>query len=261
MRCVVPIAFIALVLCQPGGAHAEAAHAIETQLGAGSLSVREDVLVSYAFTGPAPTLAGAYRATWDAHCFEVGLKAAFGLLFTREGELGADAAHELYAQSMHRVLDAARRTLRLGPSLRYAHDLAYLYEWDDAHGYWLASLMLGAHGKHRERLSARHDLELGVELGLLGIASRPPARRLNKQDALNHAGFYFDRLGSDPSFAWFVDTLQLRVSALIRFVRPGRALGAGWGVGYESRLSRASDPAPITIWYNGLLASYVWSSR
>lgn len=254
-------AFVTLCLAPLGLVHADAAHAVEAQLGLGSLSLRDDVLVSYAFTGPATVLGARYRSSWDSHAVEVGLKVAFGVLFTREGELGADAAHELYARSSHRVLDAARRTLRVGPSLRYAHDLAYLAEWDDAHGYWLATLMFGAHGEHRERLSVRHDLELGLELGLLGLSSRPPARRLNKQDALNHPSFYFNRFGADPDFASLADTLQLRLSALVRLVRPGRAIGAGWGVGYESRLSWAHDPAPIAIWYNGLLASYVWSSR
>lgn len=254
-------AFIALCLVPRGVVQADAAHAVEAQLGVGSLSVRDDVLVSYAFTGPTTVLGARYRSSWDRHALELGLKVAFGVLFTREAELGAVAAHELYARSSHRLLDAVRRTLRIGPTLRYSHDLAYLVEWDDAHGYWLATLLLGAHGDHRERLSARHDLELGLELGLLGLSSRPPARRLNKQDALNHPSFYFDRLGAGPDFAWLADTLQLRLSALLRLVRPGRAIGAGWGVGYESRFSWAHEPAPIAIWYNGFIASYVWSSR
>lgn len=232
---------------------------VESRFGLGSLSVRDDLLVPYAFTGPALAIAGAYALMKGPHVFDVALDFGTAPAWTRAGDPGLQTRYALAAMYNVAVHAGPRRSTWAGAFVRFSHDLAYLLSWDDAHGYWLDALMVGPALRHTEQPWRGVALELQADLGLLGLASRPPARRLNKQDALTKVRYHFNRLAQTPEFAWLGETTLLRAEALLRWRPREKPWGSGAGLGLETQLTRARDPQPLTVWYVGILGSYARS--
>jgi hypothetical protein len=96
-----------------------------------------------------------------------------------------------------------------------------------------------------------------AELALFGVASRPPSYRANKQDALTHARFHFDRLDGGEPF-WLLDVQLARLEALLRWRAHGAPFGSGFGLGAFARFARAREPEPYAALYAGLLLDYGW---
>jgi hypothetical protein len=229
---------------------------VESRLGLGSLSMREDLLVPYAFTGPALAFGAGYGLMKGAHGLDLSLDFGMAPAWTRAGDPGLHARYALGAAYNVLIYARARRSSWLGAVARFNHELASLVSWDDAHGYWLDALMVGPALRHTEQPWPGLALELQTEVGLLGLSSRPPARRLNKQDALTKVRYHFNRLAQQPEVAWLGNTTLLRAEAVLRWRAREQAWGNGAGVGLETRLARASDPQPLTLWYVGVLGSY-----
>jgi hypothetical protein len=246
------------LLALPAGAQT-VTQRVETRLGLGSLSMRDDLLVPYAFTGPALAFMGGYAVMKGPHTFDVVLDFGMAPAWTRAGDPGMHARYSLSALYGFAVYAHPRRGTWAGALVRFSHDLAVLSSWDDAHGYWLDALMFGPALRHAEQPWPKAALELQTDVGLLGMASRPPARRLNKQDALTKVRYHVNRLAQKPEFAWLGDTTLLRAEALLRWRPRAKPWGSGAGVGLETRLARARDPQPLTVWYVGILGSYARS--
>jgi len=249
-----------IVVCPRAPVLAEPLHQrIEGRFSAGVLSVRDDLLVPYAFTGPELNLGASYGLWRDRHAFELRIEAGSAGIWTRAKEPGIYVHYEISASFSECAYADARRALWIGALLRAGHELAYLAAWDDAHGYWLDAIMLGPSLLHAERLSAGLVLELSGDLSLIGAATRPPARRLNKQDALSHGSYHFDRLAEVPMLAWVGQTSLARATALVRWRSAVAQLASGFGLGLESRIAHARKPEPYTSWYLGVVGSFAWS--
>ncbi len=232
---------------------------IEGRFSVGALSTRDDLLVPYAFTGPGLSLGASYGLWRDRHAFDLRIEAGSAGIWTRAREPGLYVHYEISASFSECAYADARRALWIGALVRASHELAYLAAWDDAHGYWLNAIVLGPSLLHAERLSDGLVLELSADLSLIGAASRPPNRRLNKQDALTHGSYHFDRLTEDPALAWIGQTTFARATALVRWRSAVAQLASGFGLGLESRIAHARWPEPYTSWYLGVVGSFPWS--
>ncbi len=257
-----------LVLCvtglmasamQPRMARAEdasgAANRFELLAWASAVSTRDDTLVPLAFTGPALALGARYGYAARRHAFDAELRAGFGVLWNRFGHVAAQIFHGLSAGYAYALSDGAQR-LALGGALRFDTDVAYLASWDDAHGYWLSALSLWPYVHDARPLGGFAWLESRAGFALFGLASRPPAYRANKQDALPHPGYYFDRIGQSPRWVGPLQVQAIELELLARFRRHRDAAGSGLGLGLRVRFARASDPAPFATLYTGAVVSY-----
>jgi hypothetical protein len=228
---------------------------LDLRFAAGVASVRENLLTPLAATGPAVEL--ATRFAWSALRLRVEADARLGLaaLFDRLGEGSPTAHHELgVAVLARRPVDAALDAgLSFGGVARLASDVTYFEPWDDAHAYWLAVASLGPAVRYARALPNGRWLVARADVTLVALASRPPARRLNKQDAQNHVSYYFDRLGQDPSWVapWGLQQGRAEL-ALCSATAEGRAEHGRWTFGAEVRFSRAAEPRPYDNLYYGL---------
>lgn len=253
------LCFVALAFA-PSGTLAEPVYQrLEGRASAGAVSLREDLLVPYAFTGPEFNVGASYGIARGRYAFDLSIEFGPAPVWTRAKDSGIYVHNEIAASYHECAYVSARRAFWIGALVRSSHEFAYLASWDDAHGYWLDAIMLGPSLRHAERVSAEHVLELIGDFSVMGAASRPPARRLNKQDALTRGVYHFDRLGEDTKLAWIGQTSFARATGLVRFRREVERFGSGFGLGLETRIAHAKRPQPYTSWYMGVLLSFPWS--
>jgi hypothetical protein len=246
--------------CAPSRVWAEPLYQrIEGRASAGALSVREDLLVPYAFTGPEFNVGASYGLSRGRYAFDLSIEFGTSPVWTRAKDSGLYLHNEIAISYHECAYVSARRALWIGALVRSSHEFAYLASWDDTHGYWLDAIMIGPTLRHAERVSAAHVLELIGDFSVMGVASRPPARRLNKQDALTQGAYHFDRLGENPKLAWLGQTSFARATALLRFRSEVERFGSGLGLGLEARVAHAKRPQPYTSLYMGVLFSFPWS--
>jgi len=259
MRRASAFAFLALTTGVPAGAVAQARRSpqrIELRVAIDSLSVREDGLVPLAFTGPALALGARYGVALQRHVFDAQLDLGFGMLFNRFGHMAAQIEHGLALGYGYDLCEEPASVIAPGAALRTDTNVAYLASWDDAHGYWLASVGLWPRLDYARPLTSSAQLESRAKLMLVGVASRPPPYRQNKQDAMTHVGYYFDRIGHSPRWLSPLTVQAIELEAQVRFRDSRVSLGRGWGVGGEARFARARDPKPYTSLYLGIVGSY-----
>jgi hypothetical protein len=235
-------------------AHGET-HVLDGMLGVGQSSARDDLLIPLAFTGPAVGLGARYALAAGPHRAEAELQLGIGVLQTR--------FHQQAEQLSHGLAVGYRRELasgfELGGIVRWHDELSYLESWDDAHGYWLSQLVLGASARHVATLASRLVLETRAELALVGIAARPPGRRLNKQDALTHVSYHLDRLGDGTHAAWIGNLQSTRLESIVRLRSGTRPAGAGVGIGVFASFARDSAAVePYTLLTAGVTCRWGW---
>ena len=247
---------IAACIAVPIGARAQT-HVVEAGLPITSASARDDLLVPLASTGGGVGLLGRYRLGIDSERVEAELALGAAVLFDRFDNAAVQLPYSFALAYAHVVQRSGLTMTQLGVTLRWQTELSYFEAWDDAHGYWLSMLALGPNLRHAYGVARHVTLETRAELALIGLASRPPSYRRNKQDAVTHAEYYVDRIeGNEPFWLWDVQAVQLE--ALLRARAPGATYGTGFGAGVLARLARASDPEPYAALYLGLLFAYGW---
>lgn len=232
-------------------------HVLEAAIPISSASARDDLLVPVAATGLLLGLASRYRLGLASERFEAELGLSAAIMFDHYGNAAVQIPHTLALGYAHVVQRSASALMMLGVNARWSTEISYFAAWDDAHGYWLSMLALGPTMRHAATIGQSVVLETGAELALLGLSSRPPRYRFNKQDALTQPGYYLDRLGDAEPF-WLWDVQALRVEALLRARTSHAAYGTGFGAGGYARLARASEPEPYTVLYVGVLLDYGW---
>jgi hypothetical protein len=234
-----------------------ARNAISVSLVAGSTSARDDTLTPLAFTGPTSGLALRYARRLGPGWVEGDARGELGVLFNRFGHQAFQLHYELggaYLQPVARLTEGA---VALGGVARAINDLSYLASWDDAHGYWLAAATLGPAVRGSVPLGPRARLEWGGDVTLLAVASRPPERRLNKQDALTHLDYFVGRVADDPHLATPLSLQQGRLEVAVR--RAGAPDVGKWRLAGELRFARHGGPQPYLAVYTGLAVARAWS--
>lgn len=247
---------IAVCSAAPLGARAQS-HVVEAGLAVTSASARDDLLVPLTSTGSGLGLLGRYRLGIGSERFEAELALGAAVMFDRFDNPAIQLPYSVALAYAH-VMQRSRTTMtQLGATLRWQTEISYFEAWDDAHGYWLSLLALGPSLRHAYSLASNLALESRAEVALLGIASRPPSYRWNKQDALPHAEYYVDRI-EDGEPVWLWDVQALSIEAVARVRTASATYGTGFGAGAVTRLARASDPAPYAALYIGVLLDYGW---
>ena len=238
-----------------GAAAQGQAHVVQGWATLGSTSARDDLLVPLAFTGPAVGLGARYSLAAGRQRADVELQLGIGLLHNRFDHQAEQLAHGLAAGYRYTLPNGSE----LGGIARWHDELSYLESWDDAHGYWLSQLVVGATARDTRMLSSAMALETRAELALLGVVSRPPGRRTNKQDALTHFGYHVDRLGDGARLGWIGNTQSLRIESIARFRAAGRPAGTGLGIGLFAAIARTTvAPEPYMVLVGGVMCGFGW---
>lgn len=262
--CAVVALWCAAALAAPGGAPAnpppaaQIRHALGVRLGLRATSVRDDLLVPLAFSGPGLAVGASYqglvgRGTLDAR-FEFDVSA----VENRFGHEGGTLAHALAVGYLLPVHAAGAWRFSAGAVVGESTDSLYLESWDDTHGYWLGILYLGAAASGAGALSASWQLETRVELALLGTAGRPEEFRRTKQEPLADVSFHVVHPHEDGRVfgPWNVQLLRLDVAARRRSSGDGAA--RGWSFGLQGRFARAGFPQTIIVLEGVVYAARAW---
>ncbi|HEX2880834.1 MAG TPA: hypothetical protein VHO25_14985 [Polyangiaceae bacterium] len=237
---------------------AQAKQALNLRLDMGIASFREDLLVPLAFSGPGIHLGVSYELRGSQHGFQADLSLGAAYAWNRFEHAALGLNHELGLGYIHLLDRGESCAWWLGAELRDETHLHFIESWDDAHGYWLASWSLGPIVEHERKLWSSGWLETRTELGLVGLMSRPPAYRLNKQDALTHIDYHFNRSFASPEWFSPLDVQLVRLSALLRFRKGNQHQGKGFGLGLEFQFARAKEPQPAASMYSGARLAYGW---
>jgi hypothetical protein len=257
VRSIARFALAASLVSHGAMAHAQMDHTLTLRWDFGLASFREDLLVPLAFSGIGTHLGGGYELRGRRHGFEADLSLGAAYALNRFDHRALGLNHELGLGYIHALARSDSCSWWLGVGLRDETHLHLIESWDDAHGYWIASWALGPILHHDRQLWARGWLEARGEAGLFGLISRPPEYRFNKQDALTHVDFHFNRSFDAPEWFSPLDAQLLRLSALVRF-RSSTHHGQGLGLGVDFRFARAANPLPAATMYSGLRLAYGW---
>ena len=223
-------------------------HALGIGVGLRGDAVREDLLVPLAFAGPGVRLLSAYRGRLGPGVLSVRADLGLAFLWNRFGHMAATLDYGAEAAWTVRFFRGLGWHLSLGPALALDSRVNFLFSWDDAHGYWLGAQWLGPMLRYASRFGDNWRIESGAAMALLGFEGRPPIYRKNKQDALNHLGYYFTRPQWNERFVSLADLQVLRIDAAVRKaayrdVHAGSEIGRGWAFGVDLRLARTSVAA------------------
>lgn len=220
-------------------------HVVFAGLGLRGDAVREDLVVPLTFSGPGGRLMLGYRGAVGPGMLAVRADMGLAFLFNRYGHSAATLDYGVEASWSARVLRGHAWHVSIGPVVAVDNRVSYEYSWDDAHGYWLGTQWLGPAARFASRLSDAWRIESAASFAVLGFESRPPSYRYNKQDGMNHLGYYFDRPTSNESFVSLADLQILRIDAAVRhaaFVESPAAseIGRGWSFGVDVRFARTT---------------------
>ena len=97
-----------------------------------------------------------------------------------------------------------------------------------------------------------------ADLNLVGFESRPPAYRLQNEDALTQVAFYFASVNRAPSFGSVFDWQALRLEAdVCHTLGPGsRKLGKSLGL--EARMAHTDAPLAAFVFELNVRYAYAW---
>jgi hypothetical protein len=209
----------------------------------GARSVRDDILVPLASTGPALTLSTRFLGTAGAAVVDAEFRLGGAMVFDRNARPGIAIGHGMRLAYLPVVNpSSARWSFAVGPAVVWDSDVFWLAKWDDAHAYWLGRRWLGPGARIWREVAPGTRIDIAAELSVLGFESRPPSYRQNKQDALTHIDFYFAGVNRDPTFGWLADFQAVRLAVDVhRFDRPS-TVPNGWGLGVEARLMHSRQP-------------------
>jgi hypothetical protein len=230
-------------------------HAFQLTLDLAFRSVRDDLLVPWAFSGPEFALVPRYLGTLGPGLLDTQLRFGAAPVFNRFGHNGFALTYGLRAGYFF-VVDERSTGWAVGPALGWDYEMFYLSSWDDAHGYWLGTRWLGPGLRTWTRLSSGYRLAFSADLSLLGFESRPPSYRYNKQDAMTHPGWYLSEPLKRAEFGWLPDFQVLRLAAEIH--RAGFRAPSGWGLGTELTFTHAAEPASAWDFQLGVQLSHAW---
>jgi hypothetical protein len=230
--------------------------AFEATLDIAFRSVRDDLLVPFAFTGPQFSLIPRYLGFVGPGLVDAQLRLGFAPVFDRFGHNGKAATYGLRAGYFF-ILSEGKVGWALGPVLGWDYEMFEPDSWDDAHGYWLGTRWLGPGVRTWRRLEAGYRLAFSADVSVIGFESRPPTYRYNKQDATTHFVWYFSEPTKNAEFGWVPNFQVLRLAGEIH--RGGERVPSSWGLGSELSFTHAAEPASAFAFQMSLQVSHAWS--
>lgn len=251
---------VLVLLGQPAQAGAEAArHRLGMSVGLGANTVRDDLLVPLAFSGPGLHLAGRYAGDVGPGLLLGRLEVGLAGLWNRFGHMGGGVDYGLGASWLLGVAQGAGWRFSLGPALGHDVSAEYLGSWDDAHGYWMGAQWLGVSGRWVSGLGHGWRMEATPIVSLLGARSRPPSNRFVKIEPLDSVSWWLRAPTADPSF---VTVAQMQLLRLDLALRPSPLdapdVVAGWSFGVDSRAWRTAEPKTRIGLASIFYAAYDW---
>jgi len=225
----------------------------------GFRSARDDLIVPLASSGPTLGLSERFLGALGPGLLDTGIRFQFGALFDRSGHPAASIFHALRLAYLPVAVSRPRAwSFALGPALVWETDVLWLRTWDDAHAYWLGRRYLGLSARAWRPLAPSWRLELMAELNLLGFEARPPAYRLQNEDALTQVAFYFADVNRAQRFGSVFDWQALRIEAdVCRTLAPG-SRKRGKSLGLEARLAHTDAPLAAFVFELNLRYAYAW---
>jgi hypothetical protein len=162
---------------------------------------REELLVPMRWGGPGGGIQIAWGYRGEAWSFDMQLGLSLSYLEEHYGNGGALLTPSLLLEGYGRFVEKGPLSIDLGVVLRSRISDAYLFSWDDAHLYYLASYMLGPALSLEWAGYKKSIVTFGMRLPSLGFVGRPHDERFVKQDGTDHVGFYFSEPNSNLVFA------------------------------------------------------------
>jgi hypothetical protein len=251
--CTSCVLFASLV---PAGARA-VEHAVGGELALVAASSRDDILVPHAHSGGGLALGVQTLHELGPGLLDVAARLGMVVAADRIGAMAAVFEHGLGARYTIPVARLGAWRLAVGPALGLDADASYFADWDDARGYWMGSSWLGAAARTWRPVGNGWRLDGAGELGLVGLISRPPERRLAKQDPVD-LGYYLVDVYRDPEPAWLGSWQLARVRVEVSPTRATSSITSAWRFGVELRVARADEPRPAFALGVKLVAAKAW---
>jgi len=231
----------ALSWSSPGRTN-EPEHALGGSLRVSFDSMRDDLIVPLAVSGGGLGLALRYAGGIGDGLMQADLAFGLGYAVDRHGAEALLIRHDIRLRHTFPIYRGAWR-VGLGPALGWESDLDYDTGWDDSHIYWMTHGWLGVTAHAWTPIGAAWRLDLDGELGLVGLASRPPPHRYVKHDVDGSLYTFFEHPQADLEPAWLGDFQRVRVAADVWRTRARGPVPDGWAIGAELRFARTDDPA------------------
>ncbi len=218
---------------------------------------REELLVPMRWSG----LGGGLQIAWGYKGEGWSLVTQLGLslsyLEERFGNGGAILTPSMRLEGYGCILEKGPLSIDLGAVLRSRITDTYLFSWDDAHLYYLASHMLGPAATLKWDGFDKYIMTFGIRLPFIGIVGRPEDERFVKQDGINYLGFYFSEPNSNLTFASLPSYLSFEFLFGIEWPLKRSHLRLEYILDYE----RYTEPKPFNRFRNTLAFSHDISFR
>lgn len=199
-------------------------HTLRYQVGFGVDQVREELLVSYRFVGPAISFGGGYSFARPAWCLDTYLGVGWSAVWNSYRDPGVVVSPTWGAGFRASVFTSESLILDLGPALNTRINNSFLHSWDDARTYWFSSLTFDAEARMTWWASAKNALTLRLGLPLFGWVGRSEDERLEKQEEAITFSNLFGRPLEDLEFASWGSFAAFELGAGVawRMRAPGR---------------------------------------
>jgi hypothetical protein len=225
------------------------------QFNSGIDSYREDLLVPLGFHGPAISLGGNYTHRTQTNSIDFRLKFNMGYMKNRYSHEAVRLALEIRPSWIKKLADHQKYgEFWAGFSIPMQINDLFIFSWDDAHLYWLTAYSLALATEWQKKISQKYNAVARMEIPIVGWVSRPPTYRYNKQDALNHLGFYF----SEPNKSLHFETLDDYRALFIQLLFKREMRRSLLNLGLEFQYNYCRNPQKIWGLNTSILLSYQW---
>jgi hypothetical protein len=230
-------------------------HHLGLMAGGGIASYREDLVVPISFDGPSFLLGGQYTVQRTRTCLQLRLHVSVAFLENRFSHKAYALAVDLRPSWTKMLWDGGDVSqIWCGLALPMQMRNLFMDSWDDAHLYWLTTHSLAVVGEYHTRLPRLGYSVIRMELPIIGLVSRPPDYRHQKQEPLNHFTYHF----SAPNKAFTFKGIWAYQSPLLQVMIRRSSKGAVMNLGLELGLDHSSVPKDIWGLNTRLLFSYQW---
>jgi hypothetical protein len=221
----------------------------------GLASYREDLIVPLGFNGPGLSLGSTYTRQGEEGLIRALFSFSAGYLKNRYSHEAYVIRFELHPSWVRKLTQHYRfGDLWGGVSLPIQMNNLFLESWDDAHLYWLTTYSLAPAIEWQKQISQRDKAVVRMEVPLVGLVSRPPAYRHNKQDALSHWTYHF----TEPHRSLHLETPETYRGLFVRIGLTHEMGHSLLNLGWEFQYHYCRRPQDIRAMNTSITISYQW---